>query len=180
MRKSIREQLIGVSTDEREKQAAHVVSVFESQSWMQKQVAVYVPLRTEFNVWPLFQTLEQKGANLWFPRCEENGALTFRLGSTQAALKWPKGIFGTHEPGEELEQSSAFDLMFIPALIVHPITGARMGYGKGFYDRSVPKIKVDCKVSVVYNFQLKEDWQPNEWDIRVNQIVTPSRIVNIK
>ena len=69
----------------------------------------------------------------------------------------------------------AIDVAIIPLLLCDKRKN-RVGYGKGFYDRFL--LKHPClKIGVCYDFQVLENLTPNPWDIPLDIIVTPTKII---
>ena len=52
----------------------------------------------------------------------------------------------------------------------------RLGRGKGFYDRLLPKIKAP-KVAVCFDFQLMAEIPANRGDIKMNMVVCQNEII---
>lgn len=73
------------------------------------------------------------------------------------------------------------DILFMPLLLCDT-HGNRLGYGAGHYDRYIAsrKVKPLC-IGVCYDEQIYEEMLPAEpHDIRLDLIVTPKRIIDIK
>lgn len=71
-------------------------------------------------------------------------------------------------------------IMIIPGLAFDS-KGNRLGYGKGYYDEYLSRdyAKDFIKIAVAYDFQLVHEVPTNEYDIPVDYIVTPSKVVTI-
>jgi 5-formyltetrahydrofolate cyclo-ligase len=63
--------------------------------------------------------------------------------------------------------------------VAFDIHGHRLGYGKGYYDRLLKKIK-GLKVGLAYDFQIVDKLPVEPHDIPVDLIITPTRIINTK
>lgn len=82
-----------------------------------------------------------------------------------------KGAFGIEEPvGEAFENFDEIDLAVIPG-VGFDAEGNRLGRGKGYYDRLLPKIKAP-KIGICYAFQLAETIPTNEFDCPMDEIMT--------
>lgn len=83
------------------------------------------------------------------------------------------GAYGIREP----LQNKAIDKENIDAVIVPGIgfdrNGARIGFGKGYYDRFLNDFD-GLKIGVCYDFQLVDKIETDENDIPMNVIVTES------
>lgn len=90
-----------------------------------------------------------------------------------------KGAFGIAEPRESAKEIDPgnLSLVIIPG-IAFDITGHRIGFGMGYYDRLLKK--TNCpKVGLAYEFQIIENVPGIEQnDVPVDIIVTEKRIIN--
>lgn len=91
------------------------------------------------------------------------------------------GYWGILEPKRESFRETSIDdvdLMVIPGLAFDK-KGGRIGYGAGYYDRllSVRKKKM-LLIAVAYELQIAEDVPTHERDVRVDKIVTESRVID--
>ncbi|MCQ2234013.1 MAG: 5-formyltetrahydrofolate cyclo-ligase [Paludibacteraceae bacterium] len=85
-----------------------------------------------------------------------------------------EGAFGILEPqGKAVTDLSSIDLSIIPGMAFNPTTGARLGRGKGYYDRlSVTLSPHTYNVGVCFNAQICADFKTDEWDMMVAKIIT--------
>lgn len=103
-------------------------------------VAGYWPFRTEIDPRPLMRALAERGARLALPRTPPKGSpagLSFHLWDEAEALA--PGGFGVHEPRADAPPVEP-DLVLVP-LLAFDRTGARLGYGAGHYDRTLPALR---------------------------------------
>jgi 5-formyltetrahydrofolate cyclo-ligase len=83
---------------------------------------------------------------------------------------------GIYEPKlERLVKVSDLDVVLVPALAVDK-TGNRLGFGAGFYDRFLNGLTIPS-VALAFDFQLLEDIPAEEFDVKMNYIVTESKIL---
>ena len=68
-----------------------------------------------------------------------------------------------------------FDLILVPGLAFDK-SGARLGRGRGFYDRFLAGI-TGFRVGVCFDWQLVESVPVEAHDIRMDAVVTPSQII---
>lgn len=57
--------------------------------------------------------------------------------------------------------------------------GYRIGYGGGFYDKFLEKHNKIKRISLCYNFQIIENVPNEEFDKRVDTIITEDEIIKI-
>lgn len=89
------------------------------------------------------------------------------------------GYKGILEPDPSvLEQIApeAVDFAVIPGVAFDKHCN-RMGYGAGYYDRFLPKLRPGClKAGVAFDIQLAEQIPVDEFDIRLDMVITESKI----
>lgn len=93
----------------------------------------FLPLASEPDILPLIAA--NPGKKWSFPRVDSDGRMTFyRLESLKDTTV---GAFGIREPGLHCELSDPTEagLVLVPGLGFDPSNHARLGRGKGFYDR---------------------------------------------
>lgn len=101
--------------------------------------AGYHPFRTEIDPRPLMRRMARAGARLALPTTPPRGsdaALAFRLLREEDVLS--PSAFGVHEPPADAPLVEP-DLVLVP-LLAFDRTGARLGYGAGHYDRTLPEL----------------------------------------
>ncbi len=81
------------------------------------------------------------------------------------------GSFGILEPiGPNFINFNKIDLAIIPG-VAFDNEGRRLGRGKGYYDRLLPKIKA-YKLGICFPFQLIDKVPTDEYDIRMDEILS--------
>jgi len=72
--------------------------------------------------------------------------------------------------------SSDIDMIIVP-LLIFDLSGYRVGYGKGFYDRFFSGCKIDVqRVGLSFFDPIDVIWDKNEYDVQLTQAITPNRI----
>jgi 5-formyltetrahydrofolate cyclo-ligase len=102
------------------------------------RVSAYWPIGDEADPRPLMQALHERGHEILLPVVVANGSpLRFRLWAPGDELE-PAG-FGTWVPKPDCLARDP-DLLLAP-LLVFDRAGYRLGYGGGFYDRTLQKLR---------------------------------------
>ena len=132
--------------------------------------ASYRPINTEFD--PCI--IESNNTHLtWvYPKIQKD-LLEFRR-FLNSKDNWQKNQFGVDEPSDtcsEVVPIEKIEGIFCPALAVD-LKGNRLGYGKGYYDRTLHGFK-GHKIALVFSIQISQQALPTtDRDIPMNWILT--------
>lgn len=109
-------------------------------------VAGYWPLGSELDVRPLLLHLHEAGRTAALPVSGPKGTpLTFRAWTPDAPLR--EGRFGIREPAAESPEVVPA-VLFVP-LLAFDRRGHRLGYGAGYYDRTLAGLRARGPVLAV-------------------------------
>ena len=72
--------------------------------------------------------------------------------------------------GEVFDNYTDIDLAVIPG-VAFDKDGNRMGRGKGYYDRLLPKLGNTYKIGICLPFQLVEKIPTDEHDVRMDEVL---------
>jgi 5-formyltetrahydrofolate cyclo-ligase len=101
-------------------------------------VAGYAPIRSEFDPMPLLRKLADDGARLALPVIGERECpLQFRSFAIGEALE--RGLFGIAQPAPTSAELVP-DVLLVP-LVAFDRSGHRIGYGAGYYDRTMEGLR---------------------------------------
>ncbi|MEA2751689.1 MAG: 5-formyltetrahydrofolate cyclo-ligase [Myxococcales bacterium] len=141
-----------------------------------KSIALFWPIeaRHEVDLRPLDTTLRARGVRIAYPAIDaDTNVMTFRFVEDVTLLD-EKG-FGFREPSPEAPEATALDVVIVPAIAVDP-TGHRIGYGAGYYDRTIPRfVPPGVSIAVAYDWQLVAEVPATEHDVRCRWVVTDVR-----
>ena len=142
-------------------------------------VAAYVPQGPEPGTETLPQLLADLGARVLLPVVGKPGPLNWAEFQDDLV----PARFGLLEPSGPLLGEDAIaqaDVIVVPGLAGSP-SGARMGRGGGFYDRSLPLANPQApRLLALYPWEIVDDLPSEPHDIPVTHIATPTgiRVVN--
>ncbi|NLT09031.1 MAG: 5-formyltetrahydrofolate cyclo-ligase [Ruminococcus sp.] len=139
-------------------------------------VLLYASFGSEVNTWELAECLLHNGKTIAYPRCGENGQMSFHIITSSTQLE--EGKYGICEPDMSLPQSTVTGktVCIVPGLAFTP-EGGRLGYGGGFYDRFLaghPEVK---RVALAYDGMIVSELPLMPHDLKVHTIVTEERTV---
>lgn len=143
-----------------------------------RSVALFWPIegRNEVDLTALDARLRAAGKRVAYPSIDpETRVMTFRFVDDPAAMA-ERGL-GFDEPDPAAPEAETLDVIVVPALQVDP-RGHRIGYGAGFYDRTLPRFAPPARaVAVAFSFQLISEVPVTEGDVRVSLVVTDERVI---
>ena len=142
-------------------------------------IALYAPAHNETDTGLILAAAFKAGKRVLYPAvCGHQ--MVFR--HVTAVEQLQEGTFGLLEPcptGVE-HQADEADLIIVPG-VAFDLTGHRVGYGKGFYDRFLkhPGRKAHL-IGLCHDFQLTDEAIPVDMhDIPMEIVVSDKRIIRI-
>jgi 5-formyltetrahydrofolate cyclo-ligase len=137
-------------------------------------VSGFAPLPDEFRIWPLLRRLHGQGFRLALPAMQGKGKpLVFRAWSPGDAMD--SGVWGIAEPRTDKPALDP-DILIVP-LLAFDRRGWRLGYGGGFYDRTLKELRARKAVIAVGlgHDEQEVDAVPHlDYDQRLDWVLRPS------
>ena len=133
-------------------------------------VGGYYPYNYEINPLKVLERLEKKNFKISLPKIKKNYQMDFFYWSKKHPLKI--NSYGIPEP---TSNKIIYPNILLVPLIAFDEKFNRIGYGGGFYDRYIKKIKMIKKITTVglaYSFQKVKNIPVEEYDIKLDYIVT--------
>ena len=131
-------------------------------------IAGYWPIRSELDPRPLMFALQKKGFRLALPVIEKTEIL-FRAWSFNDSLA--EGAFSTSEPAATAPEVKP-SLLLAP-LVAFDATKARLGYGKGYYDKALSRLRV---IGLAYEGQKVDAIPVEAHDQPLDMVITEQTI----
>ena len=135
-----------------------------------KIVGGYYPYNYEIDILQILEKFEKKKFIITLPKIKKNSQMNFYQWSINDPLAINK--FGIPEPISKMVKHP--DVLLVP-LVAFDKNFNRIGYGGGFYDRYIKKIKKKKQVLTIgfaYSFQKVKKIPTNKYDIRLDFIIT--------
>jgi 5-formyltetrahydrofolate cyclo-ligase len=141
----------------------------------QAAVAGFWPMADEIDTRFLLRGLFEAGHRVFLPETPEpGGCLRYRLWHPERPVL--PGRFGTsHSDGED----GVPDVLFVP-LLAFDRRGGRLGYGGGFYDRSLAALPGHRAIGCGYVAQEMRVVPMAPHDIRMQAIATESGVIRCR
>ena len=152
-----------------------IIKLLKKKKIKGKIVGGYYPYNNELDCIPILEKLEKKNYIISLPKVKKN----FQMDFIQWSLKDPLVInkFGIPEPSDGKMKFP--DILLIPLLSFDTKLN-RVGYGGGFYDRYIQRIKRKKKpllVGLAYSFQRVKNIPINRYDKKLDFVVTERKII---
>ncbi|MCE9519416.1 MAG: 5-formyltetrahydrofolate cyclo-ligase [Verrucomicrobia bacterium] len=161
MRREMRALLAAFTPQQIEARSSSLVAWLRSDdSWLEGAgvVAMFGGLRVEPDLLPLLPWLVERGRRVAYFVLGENGVMYSHLVCDKGELV--AGIHGVLMPDVSMcppVNEAELDVVLVPGLAFSFRDGARLGRGKGYYDRVLAKLKPDARViGVGFSVQMIE------------------------
>ena len=143
-------------------------------------VSGYSPMKSEFNPVPLMRKLADAGATLALPVVVGRGRplvmRTWAFGDEMAT-----GVWGIREPKSGAPEVFP-DIMLVP-LVAFDRHGHRIGYGAGYYDMTIARIrgmKPVVAIGVAFAAQEIERVPATAFDARLDLVLTERDVIDFR
>ena len=152
-----------------------IIKLLKKKRIKGKIVGGYYPYNNELDCIQILEKLEKKNYIISLPKIKKN----FQMDFIQWSFKEPLVInkFGIPEPSKGKIKFP--DILLIPLLSFDTKLN-RVGYGGGFYDRYINRIKRKKKpllVGLAYSFQRVKNIPINRFDKKLDFVVTERKII---
>jgi len=151
----------------------YILSILKKERIRGKIIGGYYPYNYEINTLNLFKDLEKKNYRITLPKINGKSQMNFFHWSTKDPLQVNK--FGIPEPISNVKKYP--NILLVP-LVAFDKDLNRIGYGGGFYDRYINKIKKRKKIisiGLAYSFQKVKKIRTNRYDMILDYVVTEKK-----
>jgi 5-formyltetrahydrofolate cyclo-ligase len=143
-------------------------------------VSGFMPLKSEINPLPLLQKLAEAGARLALPAIAGRGKpLIMRAWEFGAPLE--RGQWGIREPKTEAPEVEP-DILLVP-LLAFDRAGYRLGYGAGYYDMTIHRLralKPVTAVGIAFAAQEVPKIPTTPRDERLDLVLTEREVIDLR
>ena len=147
-----------------------IIKTLKKNNFKTKNIGGYYAYNYEMNVIPVLEKLEKLNYSISLPKINKNSTMNFFHWSTKDPMKINK--YGIPEPISLRVKYP--DILFVP-LLAYDDELNRIGYGGGFYDRYIGRIKKKKKIITIglaYSFQKVKKIPSNRHDIKLDFVIT--------
>lgn len=143
----------------------------KSKEWNKAQnILLYYSLPDELHTNIFFEKIKDK--NLFLPKVEGNDLIILPYKKNELT----KGAFSILEPqGYSGINPDILELIIVPGVAFDKELN-RLGRGKGYYDKLLSLCKA-LKIGICYDFQLIDKIPTETHDIKMDIIITPTKII---
>jgi len=179
LRKVILARRLALSATEQAVAAEVIQSTFLAMPDYQAagSIALYWSVKNEVSTERVISHSLQTGKALFFPAVEGDEMLFRRVIALDDLVA---GRFGIMQPtaGCAAADPDMIDLIVVPG-VGFDLSGQRIGYGKGYYDRTLHRLEGKGKLTAFcYDFQIVDSLAGEQHDVNIDRIITEQRVIN--
>lgn len=144
-----------------------------------QNILLYAAFGAEADLSVFADAAASRGKTLAYPVCSEDFSLTAAVPDPDG---WEVGQYGIRTPilsRSEIFQPEALDVVLVPCT-AFDAECFRVGMGKGYYDRYLPRCKNAVKIGIAFETQRVEHAAVDEHDQRLDAYVTERGIYKWK
>ena len=147
-----------------------ILNILRKNKTTNKIVGGYYPYNNEVDAINILKNLEKQNYQISLPKIKKNSQMDFFFWSIKDPLEVNK--YGIPEP---ISSKIVYPSFLLVPLVAFDKNLNRVGYGGGFYDRYIKKIKKTKKIITIglaYSFQKVNKVPINKFDSKLDFIVT--------
>ena len=152
----------------------NILEILKKNVFKNKIIGGYYPYNYEIDAIEILKKFEKLNYQISLPKIKKNFEMDFFKWSTRYPLSINK--YGIPEP---ISDKILYpDILLVP-LVAFDKNFNRIGYGGGFYDRYIDKLRKNKKIITIglaYTFQKVKKVPINKYDIKLDFIVTEKKI----
>ena len=147
-----------------------ILKILKKNKFICKFVGGYYPYNNEVDTIEILGQFERQNYRISLPKIKKNSQMNFFSWSTKDPLAINK--YGIPEPTSD---KIVYPNILLVPLVAYDKNFNRVGYGGGFYDRYIKRIKKNKKIITIglaYSFQKINKVPINLHDIKLDFVVT--------
>lgn len=169
---AVRNQLPpSVGIEQSVKACHHLIELINARRY--RSVLVYIPFRSELDIWPFIEWCWQQHIKVLAPRCDV-ATRTMTLFPLYNKEQLRSGAYGIMEPDDQQLKPDHHipQAVIVPGLAFNS-KGQRLGYGGGYYDRLYERFGMNTTwIGIAHEQQLVDEIPVDHYDIILNFVVS--------
>lgn len=182
LRKTIRNKRQQLSNAQQKAASEQLVDRLANHPAFQaaNKVALYLANDAELDLTPLIKWCWHQHKQVYLPVLHPFSSGNLLFLQYQKTTKMQKNTFGILEPKLDVTKVcplGQLDIICTP-LVAFDTTGARLGMGGGFYDRTLAnwqKYPSLYPIGLAHDCQLVEKVPVEDWDVPLPEVITPTK-----
>lgn len=183
LRKEILETRSCLSKEERNRKNSDICSkLLEMPEFIRAgTVMAYMEFRDEAGTEGIIAECYKRGKRVVLPvvSCTD-GARELQVYEIGPGAGFRRNRYGISEPDPKTAkrmEETGIDLVLVPG-VVFDLMKHRIGYGAGYYDRFLTRLKSGCAtVGIAYELQIVKRIPAENHDIPLNMVITEQRVI---
>lgn len=140
-----------------------------------KHIALYMSHLGEIDPFLLAVKGVSQQKTIYYPKVHKGELLFVPLKSETSFVKNHFGILEPELKNDEGTSPNMLDIIFLP-LMAFDKKGTRLGFGKGFYDKTLKHSRPKSLIGLAYDFQ-EQPWIKSEsWDVPLDMVITETGV----
>lgn len=142
-----------------------------------RTIFIYISYASEVHTHALIKALLAAGKTLAVPKIVKSDYM-----QTETFSSWEDlvpGELGILTPTDSTPCNGPFDVAITPGL-GFTLSGQRMGFGRGYYDKWFAQNKVRHKIALAFEVQLINEMPVEDTDVPMEKIVTEKRVIVVR
>ena len=148
----------------------YILKLLKKEKIKSKIIGGYYPYNYEVNILEILEKFEKENYSISLPKIKKNFQMDFFNWSVKEPLII--NMYGIPEP---ISKKIKYPNILLVPLVAYDNNFNRIGYGGGFYDRYLKKIKKRKKIitiGIAYSFQKIKKIPINKYDMKLDYIIT--------
>lgn len=141
-------------------------------------ILCYSDFKNEVQTGDIIKYLISCYKNVYLPVCDTEKLIFTPRQISDINFDKQINLYGIFEPKSLLQEKAEIDCAIIPG-IAFDLSGNRIGFGKGYYDKYFHNNKNIFKIALCYEFQLLESIPKDKNDCPVDMIITENRVIYV-
>jgi 5-formyltetrahydrofolate cyclo-ligase len=179
LRTELKQRRNAIPADAKTRAGQHIANSAITFAYEGMKTGLYHAMPHEAPTQPLAEALWALGCRVYLPRLQTDRLLTFRRWERDSVLQPDRLNIPSPTDSQSDINVERLDLLFIP-LVGFDQNGHRLGMGGGYYDKTLAQASNAVKIGLAFDCQEVAGLPIEKHDIRLDVLITESRILRFK